>query len=86
MNIQSVVNFFRSAMSEAEIPIDIAVRKLLDWLVSRRIVNRNWHEGVTSIRCVRVMIRLTPVIIFVSGKRLARLLVTCLSMRESNSF
>ena len=38
-------------MSEAEIPIDIAVRKLLDWLVSRRIVNRNWHEGVTSIRC-----------------------------------
>ena len=53
MNIQSVVNFFRSAMSEAEIPIDIAVRKLLDWLVSRRIVNRNWHEGVTSIRCVK---------------------------------
>ena len=44
-------------MSEAEIPIDIAVRKLLDWLVSRRIVNRNWHEGVTSIRCVRVMLR-----------------------------
>ena len=36
--------------SEADIPIDIAVRKLLDWLVSRRIVSRNWHDGVTSIR------------------------------------
>lgn len=37
-------------MSEADIPIDIAVRKLLDWLVSRRICSRSWHEGVTAIR------------------------------------
>jgi len=37
-------------MSEVDIPIDIAVRKLLDWLVSRRICSRSWHEGVTSIR------------------------------------
>ena len=37
-------------MSEADIPIDIAVRKLLDWLGSRRICSRNWHEGVTAIR------------------------------------
>lgn len=37
-------------MAEADIPIDIAVRKLLDWLVSRRICSRSWHEGVTAIR------------------------------------
>lgn len=37
-------------MTEADIPIDIAVRKLLDWLVSRRICSRSWHEGVTTIR------------------------------------
>ena len=36
--------------SEADIPIDIAVRKLLDWLVSRRICSRTWHDGVTAIR------------------------------------
>ena len=69
-------------MSEAEIPIDIAVRKLLDWLVSRRIVNRNWHEGVTNIRCDcgrRELIK--NVKCFVLEKRLARLWVTCLSMR-----
>jgi len=37
-------------MSEADIPIDIAVSMLLDWLVSRRICSRSWHEGVTAIR------------------------------------
>jgi len=37
-------------MSDSDIPIDIAVRKLLDWLISRRICNRNWHDGVSSIR------------------------------------
>ena len=37
-------------MSDADIPIDIAVRKLLDWLVSRRICSRTWHDGVTPIR------------------------------------
>jgi len=37
-------------MSDLDIPIDIAIRKLLDWLVSRRICSRNWHEGVTTIR------------------------------------
>ena len=37
-------------MADAEIPIDIAVRKLLDWLVSRRIVQKDWHQHVTVIR------------------------------------
>jgi len=37
-------------MSDSDIPIDIAVRKLLDWLISRRICSRNWHDGVTPIR------------------------------------
>ena len=68
-------------MSEAEIPIDIAVRKLLDWLVSRRIVNRNWHEGVTNIRCDGRRELIKNVKCFVLEKRLARPWVTCLSMR-----
>jgi len=37
-------------MSEADIPIDIAVRKLLDWLVSRRQVDKDWHKQLLSIR------------------------------------
>jgi len=37
-------------MADSDIPIDIAVRKLLDWLISRRICSRNWHDGVTPIR------------------------------------
>lgn len=37
-------------MSEQNIPIDIAVRKLLDWLISRRICTRDWHEKVVKIR------------------------------------
>jgi len=37
-------------MSDGNIPIDIAVRKLLDWLVSRRICSRSWHDSVSVIR------------------------------------
>jgi len=37
-------------MSEVNIPIDIAVRKLLDWLVSRRQVDKDWHKKLISIR------------------------------------
>ena len=61
-------------MSESDIPIDIAVRKLLDWLVSRRIVNRNWHEGVTAIRFWGLQLNLDLLIVFtfISGKRLVR--------------
>ena len=51
-------------MSESDIPIDIAVRKLLDWLVSRRIVNRNWHEGVTAIRFWGLQLNLDLLIVF----------------------
>jgi len=37
-------------MDEQNIPIDISVRKLLDWLISRHICNRDWHDKVVSIR------------------------------------
>uniref|UniRef100_A0A182ITW4 Uncharacterized protein n=1 Tax=Anopheles atroparvus TaxID=41427 RepID=A0A182ITW4_ANOAO len=37
-------------MNEADIPIDILAGKLLDWLVSRRIVDKNWHLHVRNIR------------------------------------
>ncbi len=35
---------------ELELPIDIHLKKLLDWLVSRRICNRQWHEAVIKVR------------------------------------
>lgn len=37
-------------MNEADIPIDIHAGKLQDWLVSRRIVNKNWHQNVREVR------------------------------------
>ena len=37
-------------MEEQNIPIDIAVRKLLDWLVSRRLCTRDWHDAAVRIR------------------------------------
>uniref|UniRef100_A0A182MJF7 Uncharacterized protein n=1 Tax=Anopheles culicifacies TaxID=139723 RepID=A0A182MJF7_9DIPT len=37
-------------MNEADIPIDIAAGKLLDWLISRRIVDKNWHLHIRNIR------------------------------------
>uniref|UniRef100_A0A182SQY6 Uncharacterized protein n=1 Tax=Anopheles maculatus TaxID=74869 RepID=A0A182SQY6_9DIPT len=37
-------------MNEADIPIDIAAGKLLDWLISRRIVDKNWHLNIRNIR------------------------------------
>ncbi|XP_055546367.1 CDK5RAP3-like protein [Wyeomyia smithii] len=37
-------------MNEADIPIDIHVGKLQDWLVSRRIVGKNWHHNVREVR------------------------------------
>lgn len=37
-------------MDESDIPIDIHVNKLQDWLVSRRIVDKNWHRNVKDIR------------------------------------
>lgn len=37
-------------MNEADIPIDIHAGKLQDWLVSRRIVNKNWHTQVREVR------------------------------------
>lgn len=37
-------------MDEQNIPIDIAIRKLLDWLISRHICSRDWHAKVVEIR------------------------------------
>ncbi|XP_055642719.1 CDK5RAP3-like protein isoform X2 [Toxorhynchites rutilus septentrionalis] len=37
-------------MNEADIPIDIHAGKLQDWLVSRRIVNKNWHQSIRDVR------------------------------------
>jgi len=37
-------------MDEASLPIDIQCRKLLDWLISRRICNREWHERICKVR------------------------------------
>ncbi|KAL9706028.1 hypothetical protein quinque_009546 [Culex quinquefasciatus] len=37
-------------MNEAEIPIDIHAGKLQDWLVSRRIVAKTWHQNVREVR------------------------------------
>lgn len=35
---------------EQNIPIDIHIGKLLEWLVSRRIVPKNWHTQIPNIR------------------------------------
>lgn len=37
-------------MNEADIPIDIHVNKLQEWLISRRIVDKNWFRHVRDIR------------------------------------
>ena len=37
-------------MDEQDIAIDIQLKKLLDWLYSRRICPRDWHPNVVAIR------------------------------------
>lgn len=37
-------------MDEQNIPIDINTSKLLDWLISRRHVNKDWQKNVVKIR------------------------------------
>ena len=37
-------------MDEQNLPIDIQLKKLLDWLFSRRICNRQWHETIIGVR------------------------------------
>lgn len=37
-------------MDEQSLPIDIQLRKLLDWLISRRICNREWHDKIRHVR------------------------------------
>jgi hypothetical protein len=37
-------------MNEQDIPIDIHIGKLQDWLTSRRIVNKNWNMYIRDIR------------------------------------
>lgn len=41
-------------MSEADLPIDIHAHKLLDWLVSRRHVNKDWSSSLQKIRSMIV--------------------------------
>jgi hypothetical protein len=36
-------------MDEQNLAIDIQLKKLLDWLISRRICNRDWHEHVVQV-------------------------------------
>uniref|UniRef100_U5EMN2 Putative cdk5 activator-binding protein n=1 Tax=Corethrella appendiculata TaxID=1370023 RepID=U5EMN2_9DIPT len=37
-------------MNEADIPIDIHIVKLQEWLISRRIVKKNWNNLILDIR------------------------------------
>uniref|UniRef100_A0A1L8DM00 Putative cdk5 activator-binding protein n=1 Tax=Nyssomyia neivai TaxID=330878 RepID=A0A1L8DM00_9DIPT len=37
-------------MDEQDIPIDIHTGKLLEWLVSRRVVGKEWHKAIPEIR------------------------------------
>ncbi|TRY63647.1 hypothetical protein TCAL_03583 [Tigriopus californicus] len=37
-------------MDEHNLAIDIQLKKLLDWLISRRICNRDWHQDIVPIR------------------------------------
>ena len=39
-------------MDEASLPIDIQCRKLLDWLISRRICNREWHDKICKVNSI----------------------------------
>ena len=33
----------------SELSIDIQVKKLQDWLISRRICNRQWHDQIIEV-------------------------------------
>ncbi|XP_070497701.1 CDK5RAP3 protein homolog [Chironomus tepperi] len=37
-------------MNEQDIPIDIHVNKLSDWLISRRIADKNWQRNIKDVR------------------------------------
>lgn len=37
-------------MDEQDIPIDISTNKLLDWLISRRHINKDWQSNVLKVR------------------------------------
>eukprot|EP00096_Caligus_rogercresseyi_P007023 TRINITY_DN2428_c0_g1_i1.p1 TRINITY_DN2428_c0_g1~~TRINITY_DN2428_c0_g1_i1.p1 ORF type:complete len:516 (+),score=165.94 TRINITY_DN2428_c0_g1_i1:71-1618(+) len=38
------------ALNDEDLPIDIQIKKLLDWLISRRICAKTWHDDVIKIR------------------------------------
>lgn len=42
------VNF--TNYQEQHIPIDIHIGKLLEWLISRRLVPKHWHTRIPEIR------------------------------------
>ena len=35
---------------DSNLPIDIQLKKAYDWLISRRICNRNWHDKISEVR------------------------------------
>ena len=35
---------------DSNLPIDIQLKKMSDWLISRRICNRNWHDKISEVR------------------------------------
>lgn len=41
---------FYKFLQEQNIPIDIHIGKLLEWLISRHIVGKNWHMQIPEIR------------------------------------
>lgn len=50
LEIKTLKSEISRKMNEQDIPIDIHVNKLQDWLISRRIVDKNWHRLVKDIR------------------------------------
>lgn len=50
LNICLFFNWLIFKFKEQNIPIDIHIGKLLEWLVSRHIVAKNWHTRIPEVR------------------------------------
>ena len=40
----------KSLTMDSNLPIDIQLKKMSDWLISRRICNKSWHDNVSEAR------------------------------------
>ena len=40
----------KSLKMDSNLPIDIQLKKMSDWLISRRICNKSWHDNVSETR------------------------------------